>query len=270
MANEFLADGWTVYATMRRARDREHLFSEQLAQHGGRLIILNFDVTSAKDRHAVRKALEDRGGGLDCLINNAGYMLLGALEETAEDEIRAQLETNFVSAALLIKELLPFLRKKKGTIINISSIFGFLTWPLTSIYCASKFAIEGLTLSLSQELAPYGVRVTLLEPGSRATDLMTNLRWGSDRNGDPSVYASQTNGYKAYRQKLADREKAETSDVARAALRIANGSGHRVRNPVSLPEELMFLAVRLAPEMIGVRFFGRIAGRLFERSSDKR
>lgn len=149
MTTKFLENGWTVYATMRRANERRAIFEKELATHGNQLYILELDVTSTEDRRAVANALPK---GLDCLINNVGCMFLGALEDCAEEEIRAQFEVNFFAPTLLTQELLPQLREQKGTVINVSSVFGFLTWPLSSVYCASKYALEGLTESLRQEL----------------------------------------------------------------------------------------------------------------------
>ena len=263
MVTAFLKDDWIVFATLRKANERIESFKDELAQFGKRLIILECDVTFNNDRQSVREAVERTGVGLDCLINNAGYMLLGALEDTREVQLRAQMETNLFGAMLLTQELLPLLRQRRGSIINISSIFGFATWPLTSTYCASKYALEGFTQSLRQELEPHGVRVALLEPGSYSTALMANLRWG-DRFADGcSIYSTETEAYRAFRDSLADRTNRNNSDVARAAVRIARSRKPRFRKQVGMGSKLVYFATRLCPEFFGVKIMGWLARRSF-------
>jgi len=105
-------------------------------------------------------------GGIDVLVNNAGYGLFGAIEETDMDEARAQMETNFFGALAMCKALIPSMRERRsGTIIQISSIAGFRGTNGLGIYNASKFALEGMSEAMAQELQPFGIRVMLVEPG---------------------------------------------------------------------------------------------------------
>jgi NAD(P)-dependent dehydrogenase (short-subunit alcohol dehydrogenase family) len=266
MVTAFLEDGWTVFATLRRATERCEIFREDQKRFGVHLVILECDVASRSDREDVRQTLERSGLGLDCLINNAGQMFLGPLEDTREKQLREQMETNFFGATLLIQEVLPLLRQRRGTIINVSSVFGFTTWPLTSIYCASKYALEGLTQSLRQELEPHGVRVVLLEPGSHPTALMRNLHWGDRFTLDQSVYRSQTEGYRAFRSALAERMQKDNSDVAGAAVRLARSKTPRLRNPVGLETRVLSLAVRICPEIVGVKLMAWLAQRTWRKA----
>lgn len=262
MVATFLENGWTVFATMRRAMERRDRFADELARFGHRLTILECDVTSRKDREAVRDALERADSGLDCLINNAGYMLLGPLEDMSEEQLRAQMETNFFGTTLLTRELLPLLRKKRGIIINVSSVFGFSTWPLTSIYCASKYAVEGLTQSLRQELKPYGVRVVLLEPGSYPTSLAENIDW-SDRSGSkPSAYQSEIEAYRLFRARSAKSKNGNVSEVAQAAVQIARSQNPRLRNPIGIGSKVVYIIAHLLPSF-SVTVMDWIARRLF-------
>ena len=112
---------------------------------------------------------------LDALVNNAGYGLFGVFEELSEDLIRKQMEVNFFGCVLLTQALLPSIRATRGVILNLSSMLGFFAPPMSSLYCASKFAIEGWSESLHFELAPHGVRVVLIEPGSFNTQFGSNL-----------------------------------------------------------------------------------------------
>jgi len=121
--------------------------------------------------------------GIDILINNAGYGLFGALEDLSVDDIKKQFETNLFGAIRTIKEVLPIFRKQRGGIIvNVTSIAGVVGIPAECIYSSSKFALEGLSESISYELQPYGIKVILVEPGVINTNFVPNIRFpNSDR-----------------------------------------------------------------------------------------
>jgi NAD(P)-dependent dehydrogenase (short-subunit alcohol dehydrogenase family) len=109
-------------------------------------------------------------GGLDILVNNAGFGLMGAIEALDDAAIRAVMETNFFGALRVTRVVIPELRKQGGVIINISSMAGMVGMAGAGAYCASKFALEGLSEALAQELAPFGVKVLVVEPGAFRTD----------------------------------------------------------------------------------------------------
>jgi NAD(P)-dependent dehydrogenase (short-subunit alcohol dehydrogenase family) len=114
-----------------------------------------------------------RFGRIDVLVNNAGDGVIGAVEETPEDQLRAQMETNFFGAVAVTRAFLPQLRRQRsGAIVNISSLGGQLAVAGLGAYCASKFALEGLSEALAQELKPHGVKVLIVEPGSFRTSLL--------------------------------------------------------------------------------------------------
>lgn len=135
-----------------------------------RVLAVGMDVTDpAQVRRATAAALE-RFGRVDVLINNAGYGIVGAVEETPMDELRAQMETNFFGAVAVTRELLPHFRSQRsGAIVNISSLGGQLSYGGFGAYSASKFALEGLSEALAQELKPFGVKVLIVEPGAFRT-----------------------------------------------------------------------------------------------------
>jgi NAD(P)-dependent dehydrogenase (short-subunit alcohol dehydrogenase family) len=138
---------------------------------GDRLLPLSLDVT---DRAAVVAAVDrahEHFGTLDIVVNNAGYGLFGAAEDITEEQARAQLDTNVLGTLWVTQAALPHLRAAgAGHIINVSSIAGIVAWPLLSVYHASKFAVEGLSEALAQEVAAFGIKVTMVEPGAYATD----------------------------------------------------------------------------------------------------
>jgi NAD(P)-dependent dehydrogenase (short-subunit alcohol dehydrogenase family) len=130
------------------------------------------------DHEAAAKAVNQahgRFGRLDVVLSNAGYGLMGALEEATVDEARANFETNVIGTFSVVQAALPLMRKQKsGHILAVSSVGGLVTFPLGGIYQATKFAVEGMLQTLAQEVAGFGIKVTLIEPGPFATNFMTD------------------------------------------------------------------------------------------------
>ena len=167
---------WTIAALERgdrvaaTARDLSSL--HDLAQkYGDQLLPIRLDVTDrAADFAAVAQAHEHLGR-LDVVVNNAGYGHFGMVEELSEDDVRAQIETNLFGALWITQAALPYLRaQRSGHIIQVSSIGGITAFQNVGIYHASKWALEGFSQSLAQEVAPFGIHVTLIEPGGFSTD----------------------------------------------------------------------------------------------------
>jgi NAD(P)-dependent dehydrogenase (short-subunit alcohol dehydrogenase family) len=158
--------GYNVVATARDAakiavRDPERVLAQTL------------DVDRPGDAQRVIDAAVQRFGGLDVVINNAGFGIVGAVEETPERELRALMETNFFGAVAVIQAALPVLRgQRHGAIVNISSIGGQLSFAGFSAYSAAKFALEGMSEALAQEVAPFGIKVLIVEPGNFRTNLL--------------------------------------------------------------------------------------------------
>ncbi|HEY9068022.1 MAG TPA: oxidoreductase [Burkholderiaceae bacterium] len=167
-AEHALARGHNVVAT---ARDTAKL-AELVAANPDRVLATPLDVTRAGAAEAAVQAAKERFGRIDVLINNAGYGIVGALEETPEAELRALMETNFFGAIAVTRAALPLLRaQRSGAIVNISSLGGQLSFAGFSAYSASKFALEGASEALAQEMAPFGVKVLIVEPGQFRTQL---------------------------------------------------------------------------------------------------
>jgi NAD(P)-dependent dehydrogenase (short-subunit alcohol dehydrogenase family) len=163
-----IQQGYRVVVTARRLDKLESI--KMLAPD--QVEALRMDVNnSAEVSHAVKAAV-NRFGRVDVLINNAGYGIVGAVEETPEDELRAQMETNFFGAVSVTRALLPLFRQQQtGAIVNISSLGGQLSFPGFGAYSASKFALEGISEALAAELAPLGIKVLIVEPGQFKTEL---------------------------------------------------------------------------------------------------
>lgn len=167
LAEELLAKGYRVIAS---ARNPEQL-SGLARQYPETLITPALDVTNVEQcQIAVQTAL-DKFGRLDVLVNNAGFGVYGSLEEVPMQSVREEFETNVFGVLNVLKAALPSMRaQRSGTILNVSSIAGWMSFPGSGIYGASKFALEGLTESLEAELAPLGIRTVLIEPGSFETN----------------------------------------------------------------------------------------------------
>ncbi len=163
-------NGFLTYATMRDLQKKSTLESIKDKENLP-LKCVQLDVT---DEDSVRNAVQDINddtGRVDVLVNNAGYGLNGAFEDLTVDEIKTQFETNFYGLIRTTQAILPTMRRQKsGIIVNISSGAGRFGYPLGSAYVSTKFAIEGLSESLSFEVEPFGIRVILIEPGMIKTN----------------------------------------------------------------------------------------------------
>lgn len=183
-----LSRGDKVAAT---ARNTDTL-TDLVAAHGEQILPLPLDVT---DKTAVTAAVQhahEHFGRLDVVVNNAGYGLFGMVEELTEHEVRAQFETNLFGTLWVIQAALPHLRAQgSGHIINVSSLLGLASYPTTGGYSATKAAIEGLSDSLAQEVAAFGINVTVVEPGPFGTEFNTS-----------SAYSAPLTAYDDFREKV--------------------------------------------------------------------
>jgi NAD(P)-dependent dehydrogenase (short-subunit alcohol dehydrogenase family) len=167
LAKLVLARGLRAVVTARDTNKIQDIISGQK----DRALALEMDVTNAEQiTRAVKKA-EETFGGIDVLVNNAGFGYLGAVEESDENEVRLMFEANFWGLAGMIHAVLPGMRKRRnGCIVNISSIGGLVGFPGVGYYNATKFAVEGLSDALAKEVAPLGIKVIIVEPGPFRTD----------------------------------------------------------------------------------------------------
>jgi len=187
-------NGFPTYATMRNLQKGSDLKSiaedEKLPLHFAQL-----DVT---DENSVKKAIQtihDEAGRIDILVNNAGYGLTGAFEDLSLDEIKTQYETNVFGLIRTTQAVLPIMRKQRsGLIVNISSGAGRFGFPTGSAYVSTKFAVEGLTESMSYELEPFGIKVILIEPGVIKTNFFNSSVLAKKSQDPNSPYATLMKG----------------------------------------------------------------------------
>jgi NAD(P)-dependent dehydrogenase (short-subunit alcohol dehydrogenase family) len=158
--------GDSVVATSRRTDGLDDLAGDD------RVLVARLDVTDAAQREAAVAAALDRFGRIDVLVNNAGRTQVGAVEETTDDELRYLFDLHFFAPAALTRLVLPTMRAQgSGAIVQMSSVGGQVTAPGFGAYCATKFALEGLSETLQAEVEPFGIRVLIVEPGAFRTGL---------------------------------------------------------------------------------------------------
>lgn len=166
-AEAALSRGDKVAATARTLAD----VADLRERFGDAVLPLALDVTDSEQVRQVVAQAHAHFRKLDVVLNNAGYSLIGTVEEASEADVRALFDTNYFGMLRVIQAALPLLRKQgSGHILGVSSGLGIVTMPLIGSYCASKWAVEALHESLAQEVKPFGIKVTLIEPGAYSTD----------------------------------------------------------------------------------------------------
>ena len=167
LAQEALAAGHKVVGTVRSAQARRDFESLGATSAFGRVL----DVTDFDAIDGVVSEIEANLGPIDVLVNNAGYGHEGILEESPVAEMRRQFDVNVFGAVAMMKAVLPFMRqRRRGRILNITSMGGYITMPGIAYYCGSKFALEGISETVAKEVEPFGIAVTAVAPGSFRTD----------------------------------------------------------------------------------------------------
>jgi NAD(P)-dependent dehydrogenase (short-subunit alcohol dehydrogenase family) len=186
LAEEVLAQGNKVIATARKPE----VLHDLIEKYPETARAVKLDVTNLEEvQHSIQQALEEFGR-IDVLVNNAGYGLVGAIEEASNEQVKRQFDTNVFGVLNVTREALPILRKQKyGHIVNIGSMVGFTAFPSFGYYSATKFALEGLSEALAAEVAPLGITTTIVEPGAFNTGYSSRaLVYGENRL--PEVYPS--------------------------------------------------------------------------------
>ena len=220
-----LTAGHRVIGTVRRQEDAD-VFSAVSPDSAFPLLL---DVTNYRSIPAIVGQAQERFGPIDVLVNNAGYGHEGALEESSMDDLQRQFAANVFGPVAMIKAVLPGMRKRRrGHIVNVTSMGGFITMPGISFYCGSKFALEGISEALGKEVAPFGIRVTSLAPGQFRTE------WaGRSMDRTPrsiADYDAVMDPIRAARQAKSGKQPGEPAKAARALLTLIAAE----RTPVRL------------------------------------
>ena len=216
IARAALEAGHSVAVTARNADSVTH-FAERF---GDRALALPLDVTDRDQIAAAVAASETTFGGIDVLVNNAGYGYMAAVEEGDDAEVRKLFDTNYFGVVDTLKAVLPGMRaRRSGHVINISSMTGLVANPPNAYYSSTKFALEALTEALSKEVAPLGIKVTAIEPGAFRTDWAArSMHESSAPIGD---YEENVGARKAMIKAFADHLPGDPRKVAEAVLMVA-------------------------------------------------
>ncbi len=238
-AEHLRAKGYRAYGTSRHA-------PPAAAEGAGLPRLIPLDVTSDESVAAAIRLILDREGRLDVVVNNAGFGIAGAVEETTVDAARAQLDTNFFGTVRVCRAALPVMRRQGGgCIVNVSSIAGQVGIPFQAHYSASKFAVEGFTEALRMEAAPFGIRVALVEPGDFRTGFTANRRLTTRE--DAGAYGERARRAIAVMEH--DERRGRTPEVvARLIEHIITRRSPRLRYTVGpVSERLALVLKRFAP-----------------------
>ncbi len=240
---EFAQMGWNVIATQRHP-EKEKDFN-QLPN----VTLYALDVTDLDSVIQTMSAAQKQFGKIDVVVNNAGYGVDGAFESMSDDIIEKQFNTNVFGLMRVTREAIKMMRPTGGgTIIQISSMGGKITFPLYSIYHATKFAVEGFTESLQYELAQFNIRMKLVEPGPIVTDF-----YGRSRQ---FIKPTETNQYDGFIQKFNDAAKKVMKDaegpdvVARMIYKAASDNSSTMRYPVGKPGPLLLKLRKLLSDKL--------------------
>jgi NAD(P)-dependent dehydrogenase (short-subunit alcohol dehydrogenase family) len=239
-ARAALAAGDNVVATGRNL----DILQTAYAEHGESVLALELDVANAAQAVVAAKRAAEHFGGVDVLVNNAGYGQLGMFEQIAVGDIARQFDTNVFGTLHVTRAVLPFMRRRRsGHIFNLSSVGGMVGFEGASVYCAAKFAVEGFSESLAREVGHFGIQVTIVEPGFFRTDFLdgSSVKYGDLQIDDyAEAGVALRAGYNGHSRKQAgDPDKLAQalvllSSVANPPLRFAAGT-----------DALEFLSVKL-------------------------
>lgn len=253
--------GYRVVATMRNASDKAALLEKAQQRGAASLIeVMQLDVTRHEQIERVVEEVAARYGTIDVLVNNAGFSVGGFVEEVPMDAWRQQMETNFFGLVAVTKAVLPIMRERRsGTIVQIGSVSGRIGFPGYAPYAASKYAVEGFSESLRHELAPFGVRVVVVEPGAYRTPIwkkgLADIRIRPD-----SPYATMLQAVLAYSRRAGETAP-DPQEVADLIGKLVTFRSPRLRYALGRGSKLTLWAKALLPWAWFERAIGYALGR---------
>ncbi len=221
-------NGYITYATM-RSPEKDTSIKEAVQNESLPIRVVQLDVTNDTSvKNAINHIISE-AGGIDVLVNNAGYSLGGALEDLSMEEIKSQYETNLFGLIRVTQAVLPTMRKQRsGRILNISSGAGIFGFPVHSAYVSTKFAVEGLSESIAYELEPFGIKVILIEPGFVRTNFIRAMVVAKKAQDPASPYSELMQKLMANASELA-KNASDADFVANIILDAASNPSPRLR-----------------------------------------
>jgi NAD(P)-dependent dehydrogenase (short-subunit alcohol dehydrogenase family) len=224
--------GIHTYASMRNLK-KSKTITELASTENLPLQVVQLDVNDKKSvKEAITKIVTEKER-IDVLVNNAGYGLFGSLEDISIEELKAQFETNFFGVIRVTQLVLPIMRKQKsGTIVNVSSVGGRIGLPVLSAYHSTKFALEGLSESMSYELEPFGIRVVIIEPGVIRTNIMNSSIIAKKAQDPKSPYFSLIQKVENNFKLMMENESSPPEEVAKVILGVVTSENPQLRYTV--------------------------------------
>jgi short-subunit dehydrogenase len=224
-------NGYRTFATVRNLEKAKSL--RNISDKGELPIsVVELDVNSDNSINDAINRIIDKEKRIDVVVNNAGYSLMGALEDLSMEEIKAQFETNIFGTIRMMKAVLPIMREQHGgTIVNVSSMAGKVGFPLLPVYSSTKFALEGISESVRLETDPFGIKIVIIEPGTIKSNFVSNAIVGRKAIEPSSPYALQVQAL----QKATDRiinQGISPEEVAVAILKTVTIDNPELRYPV--------------------------------------
>jgi len=229
--------GFYTYATMRNLNKSQRI-NDIAEKENLPLKVLQLDVTDEKSVKDTINQIKNETSRIDVLVNNAGFDVMGAVEDLSIDDFKSQFETNFFGVIRITKEVIPIMRNAGGgKIVNISSVGGKIGIPLNTAYISSKFALEGLSESMRYELEQFGIDVILIEPGVVKTNFFENADVVENNNNNNTTNNNKTSLYSQLTQKLFEgfepmlksNSSSLPSDVSEVIYQAIESSNHEVR-----------------------------------------
>ena len=225
LTEELLKKHQIVVATARNPKTLDDL----LKQYPDQLLTLTLDVTKKSEIYNAVMAAMSKFGRIDVLVNNAGYGIVGALEEASESDIKRIFDTNVFGLIEVTQAILPIMRKQKsGNILNISSVAGFASLPGFGIYNSTKFAVEGLSEALYSEVLSFGIKVTIIEPGPFRTDFANR---SLARTSEMSEYDQVLSMMRQYTNNIDGKQPGDPVRAAKAMMTIVEMKNPPLRIP---------------------------------------
>jgi short-subunit dehydrogenase len=256
LAYSLSSKGFKVYGTSRKAALEFENDVATTYEAGGFFKMLQLDVCCEESVRNTINYIKDREGRIDILINNAGFGIAGSVEDTSPLEALSQMDTNFFGTHRMCRGVLPIMRGQgKGLIINISSVAGLISIPYQSMYSASKYAIEALTEAMRLELKPFGIKVSMVEPGDTKTNFTDKRIYSKD---------SANSVYKDYFKKsISTMEKDERNGpgpqkIVDAVIKIINSKNPPIRVIPGLSYKVITLLKKLLPSRLVEFVLGKI------------
>jgi NAD(P)-dependent dehydrogenase (short-subunit alcohol dehydrogenase family) len=248
----FASKGWNVVATMRNPESRQTDLKGR-----DHIDCVHLDVL---DVESVRKAVRfarDKYGSIDVIVNNAGFATLGPFEASKKEQVQRQFNTNVIGLMDITKEIIPIFRKQRhGTIINLASMGGRVSFPFYSVYNATKWAVEGFSESLQYELRPFNIKVKIVEPGVIETDFYgRSMDTFQDNNVETyDIYLQSS------KKKMGNMKGSRPIVVAETIFKAANDKSWRLRYTAGNDARLLLFIRKLAPDQL---FFSILRGQAF-------